>query len=597
MTTPIDIILQGTDQASSTINGVGDALGGLGGLAGGVLTAGLATAAAGLTALGAGAALSVSEALSAQNAQASLAQVIKSTGGAAGLTQDAANKLAMQFRDLAGGSDEAVLAIEEIGLRAGTISADQMPKFIQTTLDLGEVMGSTEAAATLLARAQEDPIAAMSKAQRAGIVFSESLKEQIKQLVKNGDTAGATALLMDRLGEATGGAAQASADTLSGKWEVMQGHLMEAAETVGNSLLPILQTLFDTAIAPAIPIVEGLAASIGTLVGQVASGDFSGLQNMIPPELLAQLEPLQAAFTNLFSAIQTQMPAALAQGQAFTAWLQEALGTAGPVILSNMAAAVNALAEIWREHGDTIMTVVRYAFEIAVATIGGAIELISGIVTAGMQLMSGNWQGAFDAMQQTLIGFFDLAAGIVGSNWATFSAQWKANWDMLQIIIGKVLMDITAGFQTWIINTINTLKGYYETFREIGIGLMNNVLLGIQQMVAQIINAVVGMVTSAIGAAGKALGEANPFGGGTTGGSTIPGRASGGLVTGGAPYIVGESGPELFVPGSNGAIVPNGQLGGGNGDMTITINVDGAVLYSIVQREARAQGALTVQVN
>lgn len=35
-------------------------------------------------------------------------------------------------------------------------------------------------------------------------------------------------------------------------------------------------------------------------------------------------------------------------------------------------------------------------------------------------------------------------------------------------------------------------------------------------------------------------------------------RAGGGAVSAGSPYVVGESGPELFVPGQSGTIVPNG---------------------------------------
>ncbi len=46
-------------------------------------------------------------------------------------------------------------------------------------------------------------------------------------------------------------------------------------------------------------------------------------------------------------------------------------------------------------------------------------------------------------------------------------------------------------------------------------------------------------------------------------------RANGGPVSPYSPYIVGEQGPELFVPSSMGSIVPNG--GGGRGDVNITI--------------------------
>ena len=51
------------------------------------------------------------------------------------------------------------------------------------------------------------------------------------------------------------------------------------------------------------------------------------------------------------------------------------------------------------------------------------------------------------------------------------------------------------------------------------------------------------------------------------------GRASGGPVTGGTPYLVGEKGPELFMPASSGSIVPNNRLGSSGGGSTgVTIN-------------------------
>jgi hypothetical protein len=56
------------------------------------------------------------------------------------------------------------------------------------------------------------------------------------------------------------------------------------------------------------------------------------------------------------------------------------------------------------------------------------------------------------------------------------------------------------------------------------------------------------------------------------GGPTAPPpvRALGGPVGAGQPYLVGERGPELFVPGAQGNIVPNNAMGGAN----VTVNVD-----------------------
>jgi len=46
-------------------------------------------------------------------------------------------------------------------------------------------------------------------------------------------------------------------------------------------------------------------------------------------------------------------------------------------------------------------------------------------------------------------------------------------------------------------------------------------------------------------------------------------EATGGDVVGGTPYIVGERGPELFIPNANGQIIPNNELS----DYTATGNV------------------------
>jgi hypothetical protein len=48
-------------------------------------------------------------------------------------------------------------------------------------------------------------------------------------------------------------------------------------------------------------------------------------------------------------------------------------------------------------------------------------------------------------------------------------------------------------------------------------------------------------------------------------------RANGGPVSSGKSYMVGERGPELFVPGRSGSIVPNGAMGG---DVNVVVNVD-----------------------
>lgn len=73
----------------------------------------------------------------------------------------------------------------------------------------------------------------------------------------------------------------------------------------------------------------------------------------------------------------------------------------------------------------------------------------------------------------------------------------------------------------------------------------------------------------------------------------VPGRAIGGPVTGGKPYLVGERGPELFVPTGQGRIEVPGAAG--RGPVNITVNVGaGRESSAAVMQQTGAQVARAV---
>lgn len=87
------------------------------------------------------------------------------------------------------------------------------------------------------------------------------------------------------------------------------------------------------------------------------------------------------------------------------------------------------------------------------------------------------------------------------------------------------------------------------------------------------------------------------FGGGVGSILSIFGRASGGPVQRGKPYVVGEAGRELFVPQTSGTIVPNGQLrasGGGGQSAVVQLVVSEGQLFE--PRVRQISGDVSVQV-
>jgi len=82
-------------------------------------------------------------------------------------------------------------------------------------------------------------------------------------------------------------------------------------------------------------------------------------------------------------------------------------------------------------------------------------------------------------------------------------------------------------------------------------------------------------LSGAVSAAGG-LSSSVGFGAGTSTGFGF--RAAGGPVSAGSPYMVGERGPELFVPGRSGTIVPNNSLSSDNVNVVVNVDASGSTV-------------------
>jgi phage-related minor tail protein len=119
--------------------------------------------------------------------------------------------------------------------------------------------------------------------------------------------------------------------------------------------------------------------------------------------------------------------------------------------------------------------------------------------------------------------------------------------------------------ETSLVRAATSGKLGFDSLRTVALGALEQIEASALKLG---LNAIFGGAT---GASGGGLGATL---GGLLGGLLgLPGRATGGPVSPGGAYVVGERGPELFVPTSSGSIAPAGG-GGGTRDVRVAITVN-----------------------
>jgi hypothetical protein len=159
--------------------------------------------------------------------------------------------------------------------------------------------------------------------------------------------------------------------------------------------------------------------------------------------------------------------------------------------------------------------------------------------------------------QPILEGFkfaFDQIKNAVIANKDEFTALFKFLKDFVAPLLGGVLKLAIQGIGIALGVVINVVGNLISGFERL-FGIVKSVVGAIQSLISLVAN------NPVVKGIGNAISSA--FGGF---------RAAGGPVSAGKSYVVGEQGAEMFVPSSNGTIVPNGGMGS-----TFNITVNGAI--------------------
>lgn len=174
-------------------------------------------------------------------------QIIKSTGGAAGVSVGQVEALAESLSKLTGIDDDKIAQAAAVMLTFKNVGSGVFDQAIESAADMSTVMGTDLlSATTMLGKALNDPIAGMSALGRVGVQLSATQEKQIKDFMKVNDLASAQAIIMQELQTEFGGTARAVGEQLGAfdKLGVSWGNLMgKMGGSITNILSPILESL------------------------------------------------------------------------------------------------------------------------------------------------------------------------------------------------------------------------------------------------------------------------------------------------------------------------------------------------------------------
>jgi len=212
----------------------------------------------------------------------------------------------------------------------------------------------------------------------------------------------------------------------------------------------------------------------------------------------------------------------------------------------------------WIVDNKPVLVLAILAIGVAIVTALGPVSLaalaIIGIITA-IGWMRDNWQSIGDKIKEIVAGIKD---------WIV------EHMDLIALALGGPVLLAVVHFRDDIKNAFETVEGVVRRVAQFIMDRVDDIKSAISSIPS----------LSDIPGAGLVGGVAGGIAG------AIPGRASGGPVSAGQAYRVGERGAETFVPRVPGMIVP----GGGGGGVVINVNVSGAYIGERGLEEAVTRG-------
>lgn len=272
---------------------------------------------------------------------------------------------------------------------------------------------------------------------------------------------------------------------------------------IGSEVIPVFQKMADTLIRN----MPEIKKTIGDVIEKYVKPAFEGLWK---------------AITFAKNALDILMPVIVGVGAAFLTFN----------IITKGALIIEALTKAWRVA----------AAALALYRAGASLAAIAQLFLNGTMLANPIM------LVVVAIGALIAIIYLLWKNWDSISAAFEGSWKWLK----ETAVNIFTGIKDFFVGIFTKI---YDTAVN-GVNSILNFFNSIFNFFERVINVIKSAFSWLTGWNSTPVQSKNFT-------STITERrAKGGPVSMGDPYLVGERGPELFVPDNSGDVIPNNKLGG-----------------------------------
>ncbi len=559
--------------------------------------------------------------------------LLKATKGAAGLTAKEirafSESLALNTLASTEGVEKAAQKLLTFRKVAGTAFKETLT-LAQDFASLG--IGSLQSNVIQFGKALNDPITGLSALTRVGITFSEQQKEQIKLFVETNQVAKAQTIILAELAAQAGGAGAAEADgSLAGAFDTLGQRVEEfwvdlneatdASYTFASAINSVASAFANLSrwLNPdgRVPIGEAVLSASGELANvqanikayedSVARAGVSldSVAGRSIGRVIDNLKRQEAALESTISALEAKgraetdaRLAAKEQGEAVQraaaetqaeAKLQE---EANAVIAANVTQKQKLQAQIAR------LTVLQDAGKLTTDQYTEAMTRLNAAMARLEKSGSGGRsrarpRGKTDEERAKERADAELQREVASIVDANKTEQQKLNEALARYLELRKMTVLTEGeYQKAVARTkeeLDRLNKEQNKVSQLAEDIGNTFSSAFEQAIVggekfgDVMKGLFKDISSQI----LRSTVTKPFGDFiSTGLSSILGGffADGGVPPVGKPSIVGEKGPELFVPHVSGTVIPNGEFGGGGGP-TFNVDMRGASVEAVQRLE------------